>query len=95
MNDMLLHWTAAIDEAGNNFRVWYSLVSIPSDIANISIQIMESYIVNVFIDILNMPLKDLIGTNDPMSMSLKTIIFVLIYRHFHTHEFAIYSANSL
>ena len=77
---MLLGWTDAIDGAGENFRIWYSLVSLPSDMANISIQILENYTVNLFNDVLNMPLKELIGTSDPMAMSLKTIIFVLTYR---------------
>ena len=31
ITDMLLGWTAAIDEAGNNFRLWYSLITVLSD----------------------------------------------------------------
>ena len=45
INDMLLGWTAAIDEAGNNFRMWYSLITVPSDLANLSIRVLENYIV--------------------------------------------------
>jgi len=74
---MLLGWTAAIDEAGQNFRLCYSLITFPSDLANLLIRVLENYIVDLFTDVLNMPLKQLIGTEDSMSMSLKTIIFVL------------------
>ena len=38
-------------------------------------------IVDLFTDVLNVPLKQLIGTEDPMSMFLKIIIFILIYQY--------------
>ena len=38
-------------------------------------------IVGLFTDVLNVPLKQLIGTEDPMSMFLKIIIFILIYQY--------------
>ena len=50
-------WTAAIDEAGKNFRLWYSLITVLLDLANLSIQVLQNYIVNLFTDVLNIPLK--------------------------------------
>ena len=31
LNDFLVQWKASIDEANNNFRLFYSLIAIPSN----------------------------------------------------------------
>ena len=80
MNEFLINWTASIDHIQNDFRAWYSLIQIPTNVADITIKIIETYAVNQISSILNMTFADILGTTDLMSMSLKSFLFIIIYR---------------
>ena len=80
MNEMMINFTAAIDNQGQNFRNWYSFITIPTTIADISIKVVESFLMNMVSDVLNMKFSDIFGTADIMSMKLKTFLFIVIYR---------------
>ena len=56
------------------------MTMIPENIADLSIKLLETWTINVVAHILNMKVGDVLGTDDIMKMSLKSLIFIVIYR---------------
>lgn len=80
MNDFLVQWKASIDEANNNFRLFYAMTEIPSNIADLSIKLIEAWIINLITYVLNMKISDVFGTDDLMKMTIKSMLFIIVYR---------------
>ena len=76
----MVNWKAAIDQAANDFRYWYSFVALPTDVANITISILESFYLKITRAIVNSTIGDLLGTEKIEEMTIASFIFILIFR---------------
>lgn len=76
----MVDFQASIDEVGNDFRSFYQMVSIPGNFADLTIKVLESYMINIVNGFFNMSLSDILGSDNLMTMQLKNILFIVIYR---------------
>ena len=76
----MVSWKGSIDSAAADFRYWYSIIQVPTDVGTITIQVVESFYYKITSTLLHSTIGDLLGTDNIMEMTVSSMFFIIIFR---------------